>query len=445
MKNFSLPKRPEAELAVFSSIIYGGFDFGQIADDLKAEDFYHLIHQEIWNACHEVYKEDGKVDMLNLMNMLRKKGLKYTDYSEVITAGNEVVVFDPYRYIDEIKNASLLRKLLMLCGNYSERTQDPDSNAKEIMSELEAQMFELMDDVKEAEGENADEIIDEVEKDIEDIENTNIYTMGFDRLDEFTLGFFPKHICVFGAYTGVGKTYFTLQVILNVLEQGGSVILFSTEMDRRLMMTRMLSNLSGLGTLKILKQKLSDSEEDILKVAVKKMREYKERLFIYDNIYTVEQMRLKTKRKKTLGQVDVVFIDYIQNMKEDGNIYDKMRVISEKLQRFAGELNVPLFLTSQLPQDAAGWKSKAAIEFKGAGEIAAIADVALWMNKNEDFDDPDKKRYFGRTVHVRKSRHGREGKLNLQMFFPSGRIKDVKDTKDKDFKEEQGQLKNIET
>jgi replicative DNA helicase len=88
------------------------------------------------------------------------------------------------------------------------------------------------------------------------------------------------------------------------------------------------------------------------------------------------------------------------------------------LQQIAQELGITVVIVSQVNQASADWQNKEAIEYKGAGEIAAVADVALWMRKSED----DKSM---REVILRKVRHGVPGYFIIRLSFPSGRVIDV--------------------
>jgi hypothetical protein len=196
-------------------------------------------------------------------------------------------------------------------------------------------------------------------------------------------------------------------------------MLFSTEMDRKMNMLRMLGNLAGLGTINILKGNLTDEEESQLLEAEKILATYKRNLMIYDNVYTVEEIRLKAKKQKLRDGLDIVAVDFIQNLHGDPDIYNRMSNAATALQQIAQELGVTMILASQVTQSSAGWTSKEAIEYKGAGEIAAISDVGLWMKRIQEDRD-------ARRIVLRKMRHGRSNKhFDVRILFPSGRVIEV--------------------
>jgi len=223
---------------------------------------------------------------------------------------------------------------------------------------------------------------------------------------------------VVGAYTGSGKTFLILQFLLNTLRDGAKVILFSTEMDRKMNMLRLIGNIAGLGTIEMMRGKLLENEEEDFRKAQQELRSYKDKLTIYDNVYNLSDIRLKAKKIKLTKGLDIIAVDFIQNLRGAESIYERMAEAAVGLQQIAQELNVTVLIGSQVSQASAGWQSKEAIEYKGAGEIAAVADVGMWMA-------PDTADQSLRKIIIRKMRHGERIKFDVKLQFPSGRIVDA--------------------
>ena len=222
--------------------------------------------------------------------------------------------------------------------------------------------------------------------------------------------------------TGTGKTWLILQILLNLLRINVKVMLFSSEMDRKMNMVRMLANITETNPLAILKGGLNPEIQEKQAVAEKELKTYQHRLFIYDFVYWVEDIRLKIKKAKIKHGVQVVFIDFIQNLrtKTGGTLYERMSSISMELQKIAQELNVCIVINSQVNQASAGSvDSYGAISYKGAGEIAAVADVGLWLKTSKKL--PRNYRY----LMIRKARHGIPGKFIVSLEYPSGRMIEI--------------------
>jgi replicative DNA helicase len=218
--------------------------------------------------------------------------------------------------------------------------------------------------------------------------------------------------------TGGGKSFFILQVLLNVLRSGAKIALFSTEMDRKINMLRLIGNIAGLGVVRMLRGGLLDHELDAMKEAQAELAGFGDRLIIYDNVYHLEEIRLKSKKLKLTNDLNVIAVDFIQNLRGGGSIYDRMGEAAVGLQQLGQELSTTQLIGSQVSNTSAGWQSKEAIEYKGAGEIAAIADVGIWIQK-------DKNAFDERNILLRKVRHGSVGKFKVKFEFPGGRFIDL--------------------
>jgi replicative DNA helicase len=299
------------------------------------------------------------------------------------------------------------------------------ADAGKVLEDLEKELLEIADSTKDKECIDVEGIILDVNKEIQKAKDRGWlgFKTGFSKLDERTGGFIPTQSWIIGAYTGIGKTFFILQLLLNALKEGAKVVLFSTEMDRKMNMIRLIGNIAGLGTINMMRGNLLPNEEEEMRKAQKELLVFKDKLTIYDNVYTLPEIRLKAKKLKLTKGLDIVAVDFIQNLRGHESIYERMSEAAIGLQQIAQELDVTLLIGSQVSQAAAGWQSKEAIEFKGAGEIAAIADVAIWMTKVEGDEEL-------RKVIIRKIRHGARKKFDVRLEFPSGRITDVEVAKE---------------
>lgn len=418
-----LPSNTGVERAVLSLLLLRPEKFIEVVDYLSPSDFYSNVHQEIWQVMTTLFKRGQEIDVISIRTELVKMNIDATPANDTL--------FDLYqdpssfggnlqKFVQEIKNKSSLRKIIMMVGRCSSNSRLDDAESLDILGKLEKEIVDISDSLKEDRPNDAEGILKEINEDMVQGEKTGWkgFDTGFRWLDEQTGGLIPTQCWIIGAYTGVGKTFFLLQMLLNVLTGGAKVMLMSTEMDRKMNMMRLLGNLAGLGTIRIIKGKLDDNEREKMLEAQKRLTEYKKNLTIYDNVYTVEDIRLKAKKKKLTDGLDVLFVDFIQNLRGAENIYERMSNAAIDLQHIAQELNIVVIIASQVNQSSAGWQNKEAIEYKGAGEIAAIADVALWIKRVEE----DKS---ARQIVLRKVRHGMPGHFMVRMSFPSGRIIDM--------------------
>lgn len=418
----SLPSRIASERAIFSIVLLEPELLSKIIDDLSAGDFYSITGQQIWTAITSLYKQGSDIDVVSVNREVEKldadPGGALAEiakcYSAQVSSGNLK------KFVADVRNASMLRKVVTIFEKHSNAAQSGNSEARELLTAVEKDILELSERVHDERPTAPKGIIKEVHADISKMEGHQwlSFDTGFETLDEKTGGLIPTHVWVLGGYTGCGKTLFALQLALNCLKQGAKVMLFSTEMDRKMNILRMVGNLAKLGTIKMLKGKLDKEETKRMLYAEDRIGRFEDQLTIYDSAYTIEEIRLKAKKQKLQGGLNVLILDFIQNLRGKGKIYERMSQAAIELQGLAQELGITVVIVSQVSQAAADWESGEAISYKGAGEIATIADVALWMGKDKTEKD-------ARWVVLRKVRHGSPARFVVELEFPSGRIKQV--------------------
>jgi replicative DNA helicase len=106
--------------------------------------------------------------------------------------------------------------------------------------------------------------------------------------------------------------------------------------------------------------------------------------------------------------LDVVFIDFIQNLtkKGAGGKYEMAADIALDLQALAKELRCHIVALSQIPNDE-GKQDSGLLVYKGAGEIAAAADVGMLIKRAKNPDNM-------LELQIRKNRHGMLTKFYME-------------------------------
>lgn len=86
-----------------------------------------------------------------------------------------------------------------------------------------------------------------------------------------------------------------------------------------------------------------------------------------------------------MNKPDVLFIDFIQNIKVDGNnIYEKMSELAVEIQSLAIDNNIAIIDISQMSNEwAKTYKIGDMIPSKWGGELVASADVGLVITSHE--------------------------------------------------------------
>ena len=143
---------------------------------------------------------------------------------------------------------------------------------------------------------------------------------------------------------------------------------------------------------------------------------------IYDTVFSLPEITARIKKAEKQAGVDIVFIDYLQNCTVPGakDIYTEQSRLIKALQQQAKLSRCCIVALSQLSNSAAR-EDNGILEFKGAGEIAATADLGLKLNRYKD----DERKML---VTIGKGRHWTKGAQVLQFVNDWTSLKEIEHT-----------------
>ena len=221
-------------------------------------------------------------------------------------------------------------------------------------------------------------------------QNEQSVKTGMYQIDEKWGGLKRKHLTVLGANSSVGKTAFAVKIMRNVLFNGGKVALTSLEMDAEEVMDRMVV-MESCVPAKLYDQahKLSDKQQNAINNAFNILDKYEDKMFISEkrNMSTDDIAAVLRKANKDMGQLDVIVVDYLQNVKYDNktNMVREIGGICRSLRSLALQLNVPIILVSQLTRsNHKEGKRPQMSDMRGGGEIEETADE-IWLLHRPDY------------------------------------------------------------
>ena len=375
----------EAEQAVLGAILIRGDSLLKAADKIGLEDIYALKHRKIYSACLDVYSDGTPVDILTVADRLREKGelediggIEYLAElaNQVPTAAN--VGF----YAEAVKKSSNIRHARAWALEIQKEAESGVEDFPAWLGRMEEGLIELSESVREKKSPHAVDIINEISADWEKEragDKTHIPCQVFSRFNSLGAipGFYPGHLWVIGGYTSVGKSTFLAQLLTDACGDGAKVCIFSTEDGRKEKVMKMIGNLANVSQRRLIAAEI-EGFEDRIDAATSAIG--KRGLLTYDDIYTVDEIRLKAKKHKLQGGLDIVCLDYIQNLQGEGSIYERMSAAISKLYAMGKELGVTVIVLSQVNNEAMRGESEI-IGLKGAGELAAAADIVLWLKR----------------------------------------------------------------
>lgn len=242
---------------------------------------------------------------------------------------------------------------------------------------------------------------------------------GFKKIDNQIDGIRPGHFWVVGGYTSSGKTYAALNIAAELILKGKRVVFYSLEMSQTEILGRIIGIMTGLNSNKVLKGKFTPEED--ARVLEAKAKLYESRLSIYSTLHDVELIKLNMLEENMKEKVDCFFLDYMQLLTSTrtDKEYDVLRHASTDFQATAKDLQIPIIALSQVSNDSVKNTNDKLIGFKGSGNIAASADLAIEIIRTDDMETANQKVKNGAPLDaiflIKKNRHGGLGKI--EMFF----------------------------
>ena len=420
----------EAERAVLGGLMLETHRFDTVIQVIKENDFDGKDHQIIFQSMAELIEENKPLDPITVSekldnkNSLNKIGGK--DYLvELATSTPSAANLDAYAEI--IRQRSITRKLMKANSEISELISNPQGQeGASLLDKAESMIFALNDETSQNDQgpksmkENVRDALDQIHELSNRSGGLIGESTGFKDLDNKLLGIQKGDLIVVAGRPSMGKTSLAMNIAENVLlndESDGAVLIFSLEMPRTALTTRLLSSMTKINQQNVRSGMLKDDEMKAIFQQSEKLKNMP--LWIDDSsLLTPMELRAKARRlARTENGLSLIVVDYLQLMQLPMSAENRVNQISEisrSLKSLAKELNVPVLALSQLNRAVEKRDNKRPImaDLRDSGAIEQDADVILFIYRDEvyheDSNDGNKA-----EIIIGKQRNGPIGKINL--------------------------------
>lgn len=206
-------------------------------------------------------------------------------------------------------------------------------------------------------------------------------------LDQLTSGGLKRgSVNVFAARTGIGKTTLALNLAHHAAAAGHAVCYFTVEMPAGQLARKLLSLVAAIKGRKLTTGDLSDDEIDKLHYAVSEL--HKVPIWIDDSFKaSFESFEFSCRKLKRQGKLDVIVVDYIQQLTLSGRHQTKQAVVTEvshRLKQLAISLDVTAIVLAQFNRDAEKEGAEPSIwQVKDSGAIEQDCDLGVCLFRDE--------------------------------------------------------------
>lgn len=421
------PANIEAEEALIAAMILDKDVINQVVQNLKAPDFYREENGILFETIAELNDRGELIDLLNISETLRKKGMmeRVGGLMEITRIANVVSTAQGAEtYAEIVKEKSTLRQLIRVNTQILNRCYENTEEIDGILDDAERLVLEISKERETSGLLQIRYVVNDVIARLEELHGKKTDVTGipsaFIDLDKMTSGFQRSDLIILAARPGMGKTSFCLNIAQNVATKNNlSVGIFSLEMSREQLVQRMISSAAGIDQSALRSGKIKTDEWGRLIDAVNPLSEAK--IFIDDTpAISVREIRAKARRLKAEKGLDILFIDYIQLM--SGGIKAESRqqeisYISRSLKSLARELNIPIIALSQLSRavEQSQDKRPSLSHLRESGALEQDADIVMFIYR-EEYYDPESDQKAIAEIIIAKHRNGPVGSVKLAFF-----------------------------
>ena len=419
------PHSAPAEQAVIGSMLIDPRCIPEVLEKLKADEFYIKLNRDIYETIYTMFSYGQTIDPVTVLNQMHVRGV-YQEGNEKYMA--EVMSVTPtaanvMEYAAIVRDRALLRRLGEAADEINSMVYEGSGEADSVLEAAERRIYSLR------QGRNVGGLVP-VSSVVQDVFDTLSETAasgskipgistGLPDLDRVTLGLNKSELILIAARPGMGKTSIALNLALHAaMNLKKTVAIFSLEMSREQLVTRLLSRASLVPSQNLLTGQLSEQQWREISDAAQALSATDIR--IDDNpSLTVSEMNAQCRR---VPKLDLVVIDYLQLMQSAGSGHtwsnesrtQAVSDISRMLKIMAKELNVPVICLSQLSRANESRQDKRPMlsDLRESGAIEQDADVVIGLYRDGYYNKESENPNLAEAI-ILKNRKGQTGTVEL--------------------------------
>ena len=413
-----MPHSLEAEQAVLGSMLIDANCIKDVMEKLRPEDFYLRQNREIFETIYSMFLYSKPIDGVTVAGEMERNGT----YDENTTRNYLVQLMEVTptsanvnEYADIVRDKALLRAIATVASDITGMVQDGTGGASAVLDAAEQKIYAVRRGRSAQNMEQISVVLQGVLDHLAELSATGGKTLpglstGLSAVDDKINGLSKSDLILLAARPGMGKTSFALNVALNVAKASGkAVAVFSLEMSKEQLVTRVLSNEALVENGRLISGNLRES--DWVKIAEAASTLSRTDIKIDDNpLLTVADMNAKCRRIENLG---LVVIDYLQLMTSAGgkgysgeNRQQAVSDISRMLKIMAKELQVPVLCLSQLSRanEKRDDKRPMLSDLRESGAIEQDADIVLFLYRDDYYNEDSEKHNIAECIVAKSTR-----------------------------------------
>jgi replicative DNA helicase len=412
----SLPQDLEAERSILGVALLDNRSLALAAERLRTEDFFLPQHRHIFEAMLRLQDENQPIDLVTLSEALQKTealelagGVPYV--SQLADGMPRTANVDHYARI--VRDKAALRKAAYYADQLFQLAMSPQCEAPRLAD----QAVEFFVTLSESCAGQRSTVTDRdaaisLLASFDSPERKLRIDSGIEKLDRSTGGFLGGDLILVTADTGVGKTFFGMQVKRRACHAGLHGLYASGEMLAEHLMSRHLSSETAVPYWKFRRvdRFTLDEVSQLMLAASRQCTTCR----ILDGDLSLAGIRTKSRGMSERDELRWLIVDYDELVEVHGckDEWDEQRVLIRSLKKIAKQLRIPVFLISQLKKQLSRKEGAAPNlnDLYGSGAKKKHATMVIFI------DRPFVEKLAGdeaaASIWLLKNRDGAQGKVD---------------------------------
>lgn len=402
----------EAEHAILGMILKKGNLIKETT--LQEKHFFSNHNRTLFSTLRELEQKNELIDIVSVITTMGQATLSgIGGKKHLADLMNSVASFEPFKtYERYIIDAYKIRE----ARNIQQKDIRDLTDISKLMNEFAELEQENVD-----EEYNHQESLQRLYQNIEEQqEGLSGIDTGFRDLNRMLDGFQPGDLIISAARPSVGKTAKMLNHAYKHCEKGGITAIFSLEMGEESLNKRLLSTIGRIDGHKMKNPKQFFNSDDWTNFSNAMGILGNMHLKIYDKSgQTIQYIRSKVSklRRQNPDAEILVMIDYLQLIRSAKKFESKnieVGEITRSLKEMARDLNVPVYLLSQLSRGVESRQDKRPMmsDIRDSGSIEQDADVIEFLYRDDYYDKESANQNIIEVI-VAKQRNGAVGTVEL--------------------------------
>lgn len=325
-------------------------------------------------------------------------------------------------YAHAVETAAAERELIRLGGKVTALGYTTERPLEERIGDVNALLYQFnLSRTKSTAFQSLSSIADEAyeaAKDVDPDSDLAGLTTTFPDLDAMTSGVMVG-VNIIAARPRVGKTSFALSMAYAYAMAGIGVGIFSLEMDRKSLLYRLIAMHTNMIANHV-PRRIARGDA----TAVEALGVLSDLPISIDDTggLDVHQIRTRVLQLMAVRPLGVLFVDYLQLIGGHGeNENARISAISRGLMGLAKELQIPIFVLSQLNREIEKRSNRtpSLSDLRDSGAIEQDARQVWALDRPELYAPEDSSLAGKAVVHVLKNRDGATGMVSLQFNAPT--------------------------